>query len=331
MKIDICLSSDNNYAKYMAATIVSILKNSTNDEKLIFHILNAGINEKNKIRILSLKNIKECEIIFYDIDTKIYEKWFDKIEYKCHFSPAIFIRLSIPSILNDIDKVLYLDCDIIVTKSLSELFTIDIENYYALVVRENIKENKSYKFNSGVLLINNKLCKETNIEKEFIKRCNEFNENDQDVLNYVLKDKVKYIDKKWNFYSLKTYYPINTKLEDVAILHYIESQKPWNEHTGNLLFVDEFWKYYQYTPWFRDEPITSFQTILKQKFGDYEEIKLKVNWINIFGIYSNYNTLKIVLFGIPIKINIKNFDIINKIAWYIPIRKWREAFKDKFR
>ena len=45
--------------------------------------------------------------------------------------------ISIPSILNDIDKVLYLDCDIIVTKSLSELFTIDIENYYALVVREN--------------------------------------------------------------------------------------------------------------------------------------------------------------------------------------------------
>ena len=54
------------------------------------------------------------------------------------------------------------------------------------------------------------------------------------------------------------------------------------------------------------------------------------NWIRLFGIYNNKNYIYIYIFGIKgvIKATEKN---INKIAWWIPIKKWREAFKNKFR
>ena len=54
------------------------------------------------------------------------------------------------------------------------------------------------------------------------------------------------------------------------------------------------------------------------------------NWIKIFGIFNNKNYIYIYIFGIKftIKTTEKN---INKIAWWIPIRKWRDSFRDKFK
>ena len=55
----------------------------------------------------------------------------------------------------------------------------------------------------------------------------------------------------------------------------------------------------------------------------------KQNWIKLFGIYNTKDYLMFYLFGIKIslKINEKN---INKLAWWIPVRKWRDNFRSKF-
>ena len=55
----------------------------------------------------------------------------------------------------------------------------------------------------------------------------------------------------------------------------------------------------------------------------------KQNWIKLFGIYNTKDYLMFYLFGIKVslKINEKN---INKIAWWIPVRKWRDNFRNKF-
>ncbi|MEI0529958.1 glycosyltransferase [Brachyspira pilosicoli] len=55
MRMDICLSADDNYAKYMGTTIASILSNSKEDEEIYFHLLDGGITEENKNKLLSLK------------------------------------------------------------------------------------------------------------------------------------------------------------------------------------------------------------------------------------------------------------------------------------
>ena len=336
IEMNICLACDNNYAKYMGTAIASILKNSLEDEKIIFHLIDGGITKENKEKILSLKAIKQCEINFYTPDIEMYNEWFEKATFKGYLSPAMYYRLSIATLIPNADKILYLDSDIVVTGSLKELFLMDIEKYYAIVVKHakspigNIPDNY---FCSGFLLINLKLWKEINIEKEFVKY---FQNNyktimgDQDILNGVLKNKVIYLDQYWNFFSEKGYNSNEVDIKNIKSIHYLGSDKPWQENCKGALFIDEFWKYYQYTPWFRDEPITAFQTILKQKFYDYDDVRLKGNWIKLFGIYSSNKVLQIVIFGIQINISI-DYKKRRDLGRLIPIKKWRDRFREKFR
>lgn len=45
---NICLCANNNVVEYMSALIVSILRNSSQDEEFIFHIITSCISEENK-------------------------------------------------------------------------------------------------------------------------------------------------------------------------------------------------------------------------------------------------------------------------------------------
>lgn len=336
MRMDICLSADDNYAKYMGTTIASILSNSKEDDEIYFHlIVDDDVTDDSKNKLLSLKKIKNCEMKFYIPDVDKYKKWYELGNYKS-FSPAMFYRLSIAELIKNVDKVLYLDCDIIVNDSLKELFEIDINNYYIITVKDiyfldSKKDiNESY-FNSGVILVNSKLWLESNVSELFENYYLNNYKNiygDQDILNYCLKDKVKYLDNIWNYFPLKSLYD-GKPIKDIKILHYAAAVKPWNDNGRVFYFADEFWKYYQLTPWFLERPIDAIQTILAQKYGDYEETKLKINDVKCFGIYHNRNTLEIVIFFIKIRIEM-SFKNINKIAWFIPVKKWRESFKRAF-
>ena len=46
--INVCLASDNNYAKYLGVTLASILVNAKAEDELCFYILDGGIEEDNK-------------------------------------------------------------------------------------------------------------------------------------------------------------------------------------------------------------------------------------------------------------------------------------------
>ena len=53
------------------------------------------------------------------------------------------------------------------------------------------------------------------------------------------------------------------------------------------------------------------------------------NWIKLFGIYNTENYLIFYLFGIKISFKM-NEDRVNNLAWWIPVRKWRDNFRNKF-
>lgn len=313
LKMNICLASDDEYSKYMGTAMVSILNNSLDDEEIVFHLLDGGISKENKDNLLSLKNIKNCEIYFYTPDIKKYETWYLKSNSE-NWSPATFYRLSIPSIIPNVDKILYLDCDVIVNLSLRELFEIDIENYYALVCKEDWRE-EGY-FNAGVLMINNKLWKESNIEEVF---CEYYNKNyinygclDQDLLNDVLKGKVKIIDKKWNFFPMINNKPLGISMDDYieankkSIIHYIY-YKPWDEESISVgsIYFNYYWQHYMSTPWFKDYKELT-EILLKQYENNSKDVSDLMD--------------KLLMY--------KNF--IKKLAWWIPIKKLRDKFKSKF-
>ena len=342
-KINICLSSDDNFAPYLLTTITSILKNANEEDDIYFYIIDNGISLPNKEKLLNLKSIKEFYVSFASLNNEDINKYTNWINMNKHssYSVSTYSILSIPNLFPDIDKILYLDCDLIVIKSLKELFNYDIDNYLAIVAdhvvwnyyRKNPKkfpdihnyfisiglDKDTHYFNSGVLLINNKLWRKINIEKLFEDFQLKYHDNiiyaDQCILNYVLKDKVKYVENKWNLvpHLNKDYYPVLPNIEDVCIIHYA-GYKPWDSKFIDKFFVEEFWKYFCLTPYFQEDIGKYIDIMINQKINALDN---KIN-----GDVKNFENIN----NLEYKID----KLIDTLAWWIPIKKWRDNFRNKF-
>ena len=338
--IHICLISDSQYSKYMGATISSILKNSQDIDNIVFHIIDTGIFEDDKNRLMQLKEIKDFEINFYKYDhSKYIEICKEKLKHKVHVTPSAFCKLEIHNIISNLDKILYLDCDIIVNNSLNEYYNINIDNYYLACVhlpkksenigilhakRLGIDINKHKYFNSGSLLLNLKKFREDNIDKkfkEYFEQVEVLTFLDQDAFNSVCRYNVKYIDDKYNFQLSNAHYDNIFNIKDIVVLHYVGSgSKPWENICPKTYSIEEYWKYFCLTPWFKENPGEYIETMIQQRFNNLDiENKFNIENERLIKLESENKILSE-------KLN----KIIDLLAWCIPIKKWRDNFRKKF-
>lgn len=231
--ISICFSSSSTYAKYLTLSIASILNSKDDDDVLHFYILDGGISAKDKTKILNLKNIADFEIDFINVDNKKFANC--PLEHTNHLTLASYYRLLIPDFVPNVDKIIYLDCDIQVRSSLKELYSIDVGNYYLAAVEDtagklNAKRLglESY-FNSGVLLLNLTKFREINFTSGVFAWIDEHRTllkfYDQDVLNIYFAGKIKLIDKKWNMQGNLLSKTFKKEIKCANVVHYIASEK----------------------------------------------------------------------------------------------------------
>lgn len=113
-KINICFSSDDNFSPYLATAIISILKNANKEDDIYFYIIDNGISKFNKDKLLNLKVIKEFNISFASLNTediKKYTNWIN-MNKNSPYKVSTYSILSIPNLFPNVDKILYLDCDL---------------------------------------------------------------------------------------------------------------------------------------------------------------------------------------------------------------------------
>lgn len=171
-------------------------------------------------------------------------------------SLACYYRLFCAELLpKTIDRLLYLDCDIIVNHNVEDLWNYQLDNYaIGAIVDENYFDKSSYDrlglcpqknkyFNSGVLLINLRYWREHNVTARCIECVRRMPEkllfHDQDTLNVVLKDEITYLPIKWNFQTAFLHCINQNKYCDIIrkeiadavhnpyIIHYTGKSKPW--------------------------------------------------------------------------------------------------------
>ena len=251
--INICVACDDNYAEFAGVVITSVLNNAKPDDKLSFFILDGGISGTKKQEILSLKAIKDCNINFVEIDESLFEDY-KKIKTHSYLTIPAYYRLKLPSLLPNIDKIIYLDCDTVANTSLYPLFNTNIANFAIGAVKDinkrMLKRNPKY-FNSGVLLINLKYWRNNNIEEKLLQftkaNIDNIKVGDQEVLNRVLNNEVKILEDNWNVQS-SNFTNRSSYTSSPKIIHFVARNKPWKENCFSF-HKNLYFKYLQLTPW----------------------------------------------------------------------------------
>lgn len=256
--INLCFCIDENYATKLAA-VLSSLKFSNRENKCCIYVITPGLSDKSQ-RIVksSISDVDSFNLYFVESD----DSDLNNMKAGGHISSATYIRFDIPRLLPEIDKVLYLDADLVIEDDLTKFWEVDIEgNYFAAIENpffdrwESLSISREYGyFNAGVLLMNLTKLRHDDIKAQAIKYLSDNKELckmfDQDALNVVCKGQWVKVDIRWN---LQTSYLRKRKslpecqqkevlnaLNAPGIIHYSSSSKPWDcldAHPKSIRFL----------------------------------------------------------------------------------------------
>jgi|GEM_PF-1679773 len=244
--INIGLTFNDKFAVPAQVLIASILLNSVGDDQFKFFIFGDELSRKTLDGVEKLKDIKQFELQHIKVDKSEFQNFF--LPEKGHFRTVNYFRIKIPSLIPEIDKILYIDCDTIVKTSLSPLFKLDISNYFLAATRAATSNQNNRRlglpkfapyFLSGLMLINCRKWRENGIESklvEYIKTSpiDKLLNLEQDAINYVLGNGILQLPSNWNV-EIRTdiTYPryYHKYLINPFILHYNSGDKPWHEET----------------------------------------------------------------------------------------------------
>ena len=263
--IPIFLSSDNNYAPFVATTIASICDNTKSFCE--FYVLDGGISEENQAKICELKKqFYNFSIEFIKIDVEKEFKGFKENQY---ITKSMYSRFLIPILKPNIDKAIYSDVDVIVFGDIKEMFDEDLGGYILGAVpdfkaqdvifekhREEINLDKNHRFFfSSNLLIDCRRWREKEISARLmdlaISSSHKFKLPDQDIFNLCFENNYKMLDYKYCYCVAQS---VNNPNGKVFIRHFNSQVKPWhinpNTKTNMMPHLKEFWDYAKLTPFY---------------------------------------------------------------------------------
>lgn len=293
-QINLCLITDNNFVLPTAVTIESIVQNANPDyQYCIYVICNKNVDQYNQDKLCActkgMENISVVPVIVHD-DSRY--QLFLKKDFPVSISATF--KFAIPELLPELEKVLYIDGDLIVQSDLTEFYATDvsevyagvIKDYHALTFKGDVWERLGIRlegyFNSGVMLLNLNAMRADGVTDKLIDyRLHGINYYmDQDTLNVVFGSRVKYLDFKYNVTAtnwrnktsedLSGYYGMEYREEkydymrEADIIHYCSSDKPWKYYDTHM--ADVWYKYFL-TSVFSDVNLNrqSLHTIIPQK------------------------------------------------------------------
>lgn len=194
---------------------------------------------------------------------QVPEELFADFPETARYPRQIYYRLAAPLLLpRELDRILYLDVDVVVINSLRTFYEVDFESSYFVgcthtrefltkLNQARLQSDKAVAYiNTGVLLMNLNVLRQVIRLEEISAYVREHEKAlilpDQDILTALYGDKIKLADslrynlsdRVLNFYNgshPKEKRDVNWVRRNTAIIHYCGRNKPWNEsYTGTL-------------------------------------------------------------------------------------------------
>lgn len=233
-ELHICVALDQNFIIPANTMINSVLRNTT--EEVHFHLLVPSRQFDAGVLFLNQANF------FNNVVFSIYPVEDESFEFSIvmdgilHFSNAALYRLFLTQYLPEqIDRILYLDGDLIVNLDISEVFTKNSNSIFSARI-EN--EEIGY-FNSGVFLTSLNYWRKNEIGQKCVDYLTQNPGSvykDQDALNHIFSKINKPMDRRFN-YPIEDYGFLKNRNLKKAIFHFTGTIKPWREHAPSVFPV----------------------------------------------------------------------------------------------
>lgn len=222
----VALACDDKYMPYTGALLQSIIENAGQDAFYDIVVMHNSISENNQRICKELaKGHDNISIRFLDVSRNFAA--YAAVHVDRHLTVETYFRFMIPDLFKEYDKVLYLDCDMVVNEDIAKLFKLDIGDNYVAATRDldfiasceepgrgEFYEEKILKyikidavenyFQAGAILFNiREILKKYDTKKLFaVALSRNWYYHDQDVLNHLFNGKVTYLEQRWNILSL---------------------------------------------------------------------------------------------------------------------------------
>ena len=242
----IVLAANYAYAEQVVTTIKSICYHN---RSIRFYLINSDFPNEWIKQLNNRLEKFDSEIINCRVTSEQISR------YKTDISYTVFLRYFISDFVKE-DKALYLDCDLVVTKNLDNLFETDLQDYPLAAVRDyggRVYYGREM-FNAGVLLINNRLWKQENMSQRLIDLTNEWHDKvdqaDQSILNMLFEN--KWIEMEFDnnhvvIHKQFTDYELPAGQDYPGIIHYLSHRKPWFDLAAQT--YRDVWWYYHSLEW----------------------------------------------------------------------------------
>ncbi|MFS8501385.1 MAG: glycosyltransferase family 8 protein [Caldicoprobacter sp.] len=234
-------------------------------EKVEVYLMHSDIQKQELERLSAF--VEACGHALYPLTVE--RDMFAEAPVNFYYPPEMYYRLIAHTVLPaHVDRILYLDPDILVLNPIEPLYYTEIDGYYFAAAahskpvidyinRIRLRTESNRYYNSGVLLINVELLrKEVQVQQifDYIKEhAHELILPDQDVLNGLFWHKIKPLDEHLYNYDARRYgtYFLATKgrvnldfvMHNTVILHFCGRKKPW--HPNYRYRFGILYKHYQ--------------------------------------------------------------------------------------
>ena len=249
--IHIACCSNEKLAPMFGVVVTSVGINVTSDDVMMY-LLHNGLRDSTVKRLQKIADRYNVRLKFLEIDLEILKDC--PTNTKLHYANVMtYARFLLPSMLPNLDKVIYLDCDLVVCKDLKSLWETDVNDIAVAMAPDYNYNNEetlgrlgghvSNYLNSGVIVMNLDYWRKHDVQNRLlsyiIDKGKELIYNDQDALNVILDDERKQLSARYNvtpyyFHRNLDNYPKEMHEEireariDPVVFHYLGPIKPWS-------------------------------------------------------------------------------------------------------
>lgn len=280
MRINLATSADDNFALPATVMMRSVVDHLSGTQPIDFFVLDCGLTDRSRRKMRRSISRVWAKVHFVPIDLNV----FTGFRVDQHIPAAAYARLLMGTCLpSTVERVLYLDGDMVALSDVQPLWDADFKGYPIAAVQDpvaglvghsvemmhwqgwDVPEGIQY-FNSGLMVMD--LCRlraEGTLEAA-IEVARKYPErmkwHDQDALNYVLRGGFLPLDPAWNVLPFVHYPPhchdvvydpevVARCIREPKILHFGGTWRPW-KGPGRHWREAEFYRYLYRTAWRND-------------------------------------------------------------------------------